>query len=262
MAYVGKLIVSKGVDLLLAAWPLVVDRLPDARLCVVGFGTYRDALGELVDALGRGRPRRRARDRRRGRELEGGPPGELTYLAAFLDGLDGERPRRLPGRCARRGRARGVHRPPRARRPARCCCPRASRRWCPAPSPRRSAWWPRRQPAAAPCRCRPSHSGLAEVTATLAEAVEPEIRPLLSFERGPGAVEEIAARLIGWLTLPAAQRERHGRLVVGRGPPDLRLGERGRGRDRGCPGAPGRASRSLARQSGLPGGGAGSVPRP
>ena len=30
VSYVGKLIVSKGVDLLLAAWPLVVDRVPDS----------------------------------------------------------------------------------------------------------------------------------------------------------------------------------------------------------------------------------------
>ena len=47
VSYVGKLIVSKGVDLLLAAWPLVVAQVPDARLVVVGFGTYRDALGRL-----------------------------------------------------------------------------------------------------------------------------------------------------------------------------------------------------------------------
>jgi len=38
VSYVGKLIVSKGVDLLLAAWPLVVARVPQARLVVVGFG--------------------------------------------------------------------------------------------------------------------------------------------------------------------------------------------------------------------------------
>ena len=31
VSYVGKLIVSKGVDLLLAAWPLVVARVPEAR---------------------------------------------------------------------------------------------------------------------------------------------------------------------------------------------------------------------------------------
>ena len=44
VAYVGKLIVSKGVDLLLAAWPLVLARVPRARLVVIGFGAYRDGL--------------------------------------------------------------------------------------------------------------------------------------------------------------------------------------------------------------------------
>ena len=51
VSYVGKLIVSKGLDLLFAAWPIVVARVPDARLVVVGFGTYRDALSRFVDAL-------------------------------------------------------------------------------------------------------------------------------------------------------------------------------------------------------------------
>ena len=44
VSFVGKLIVSKGVDLLIAAWPLVVADVPDARLCVVGFGEYRAGL--------------------------------------------------------------------------------------------------------------------------------------------------------------------------------------------------------------------------
>ena len=52
------------------------------------------------------------------------------------------------------------------------------------------------------------HSGLAEVTAQLADAVDPELRSLLAFERGPGAVEEIAERLVRWLALPAAERAR------------------------------------------------------
>src|SRR5918999_1552068 len=61
VSFVGKLIVSKGVDLLLAAWPLVVARIPEARLVVVGFGTYREALERLGGALGRARRRRRDR---------------------------------------------------------------------------------------------------------------------------------------------------------------------------------------------------------
>ena len=52
------------------------------------------------------------------------------------------------------------------------------------------------------------HSGMAEVTDTLAPALPDELRPLLSFEIGPGAVEEIAGKLVAWLTLDAAERER------------------------------------------------------
>ncbi|MGH2822850.1 MAG: glycosyltransferase family 4 protein, partial [Thermoleophilaceae bacterium] len=90
VSFVGKLIVSKGVDLLLAAWPLVVARVPEARLVVVGFGTYRDALGRFVEAL-----RRRDLDdlrdiAARGRELEGGPAGELRHLRSFLDRAGGD----------------------------------------------------------------------------------------------------------------------------------------------------------------------------
>ena len=48
----GKLIVSKGVDLLLAAWPLVLAEVPEARLVVVGFGDYRDGLLRLARRAG------------------------------------------------------------------------------------------------------------------------------------------------------------------------------------------------------------------
>lgn len=74
-SYVGKLIISKGVDLLLAAWPLVVARVPDARLVIVGFGAYRDTLGRFVDALGRGDLETLYEISARRRELEGGPRG-------------------------------------------------------------------------------------------------------------------------------------------------------------------------------------------
>jgi glycosyltransferase involved in cell wall biosynthesis len=53
VSYAGKLIVSKGVDLLLAAWPSVVAEVPDAQLVVIGFGTYREAMDRFVDALRR-----------------------------------------------------------------------------------------------------------------------------------------------------------------------------------------------------------------
>jgi glycosyltransferase involved in cell wall biosynthesis len=53
-----------------------------------------------------------------------------------------------------------------------------------------------------------SHSGLAEVTARLEPAVAPAVRELLSFRVGPGAVEEIAAKLVRWLSLDPRERAR------------------------------------------------------
>jgi glycosyltransferase involved in cell wall biosynthesis len=53
-----------------------------------------------------------------------------------------------------------------------------------------------------------AHSGMAEVTATLAPALDEKIRPLLSFTVGPGAVEEIAGKLTAWLRLEPGERER------------------------------------------------------
>jgi glycosyltransferase involved in cell wall biosynthesis len=64
---------------------------------------------------------------------------------------------------------------------------------------------------AAACGALPlsaAHSGMAEVTATLAPALPAELRPLLSFEIGPRSVEEIAAKLVAWLTLDGAERAR------------------------------------------------------
>jgi glycosyltransferase involved in cell wall biosynthesis len=62
---------------------------------------------------------------------------------------------------------------------------------------------------AAACGALPlsaGHSGMAEVTATLAPAVPEDVRPLLSFRVGPGAVEEIAAKLVAWLSLDPTER--------------------------------------------------------
>ena len=124
VSYVGKLIVSKGVDLLLAAWPLVVGRVPDARLLMVGFGTYRDALDRFVDAL------RRA-DVDALREIAARGPrarGRAGRRAALPERVPRHGRRGLAARRPGRRRAHPLHGPPRARRPARTCCPRARRR--------------------------------------------------------------------------------------------------------------------------------------
>ncbi|HEU4599918.1 MAG TPA: glycosyltransferase family 4 protein, partial [Solirubrobacterales bacterium] len=85
VAFVGKLIVSKGVDLLLAAWPLVHAANPDVRLEVAGFGAYEEGLRRLLAAIERGDLDDAREVASLGRALEGGEAGPLPILTAFLD---------------------------------------------------------------------------------------------------------------------------------------------------------------------------------
>jgi len=203
VSYVGKLIVSKGVDLLLAAWPLVVARVPEARLVVVGFGTYREALGRFVDALGRRDLETLHEIAARGREFEGGPAGKLKYLGAFLQSAGEEWLSVAPAAAARihfTGRIEHDDLP-------------SLLSVCEAlvmPSTFPESFGMVAAEAAA-CGVLPlsaRHSGMAEVSAMLAPALPEQLRPLLSFEIGLGAVEEIAAKLVAWLTLDDAERKR------------------------------------------------------
>jgi glycosyltransferase involved in cell wall biosynthesis len=202
VSYVGKLIVSKGVDLLIAAWPLVIDRIPDARLMIVGFGEYREGLMRLARALGRGDLVAARAIARRGRELEGGPRGELRYLASFLDGLGGaERERYLAAAPAAMRRAHFVGRIEHADVSELMGASRA----LVVPSTFPEAYGMVAAEAAC-CGSVPvsaAHSGLAEVTAVLRPAVSADLRSVLSFQLGPDVVAEIADDLARWLTLSA-----------------------------------------------------------
>jgi len=207
VSYVGKLIVSKGVDLLLAAWPLVTAEAPDARLCVVGFGTYRDGLARLVAALARADLEELREVARLGRELEGGPAGELAHLSAFLDDLTGERRDRYlaaaPAAAASvvfTGRLEHEDLPDLLG----ACLAQV------VPSTFPEAFGMVAAEAAA-CGALPlsaSHSGLAEVTDILRPALDPPLGDLLAFARGPSSVEEIAERLVRWLRLDPTVRDR------------------------------------------------------
>jgi glycosyltransferase involved in cell wall biosynthesis len=203
VSYVGKLIVSKGVDLLLAAWPLVVGRVPEARLVIVGFGTYRETLGRFVDAL-----RRRDLDdlleiAARGRELEGGPPGELSHLRTFLEGAGADWLAAAPAAAERvhfTGRLEHEDLP--------ALLPACEAQVMPSTFPEAFGMVAAEAAACGALPLSAGHSGMAEVTAMLAPALEPDLRELLSFEVGPRAVDQIAAKLIRWLTLDPAERER------------------------------------------------------
>src|SRR3954471_19618219 len=88
VVFVGKLIVSKGVDLLAAAWPLVLAREPRARLVVGGVGASRAAFERLVAALGDGDLAAVRALAQEGRAAEGGPRAPLRHLLDFLDALE------------------------------------------------------------------------------------------------------------------------------------------------------------------------------
>ena len=202
VSYVGKLIVSKGVDLLLAAWPLVVSRVPDARLVMVGFGTYHDALVRFVEALA-SRDLGAFRDiAARGRELEGGPVGELRYLNAFLDTVDDEWLRAAPG-AARRihftGRLEHDDLP--------MLLPACEAQVMPSTFPESFGMVAAEAAACGALPLSANHSGMAEVTATLRPALPEHLRPLMAFDVGPEAVREIGSKLVTWLELDPRERD-------------------------------------------------------
>jgi len=205
VGYVGKLIVSKGVDLLLAAWPLVCARVPDARLLVVGFGAYRETLGEIVAALGHGNLDALRAIAAQGRGLEGGDAAPLTYLTAFLDGLEGaarDHYAAAAGVAAERIRFSGSL----EHGDLPLVLPAFTAQVVPSTFPEAFGMVAAEAACSGALPLSADHSGLAEVTAALAPRLPADERPLLSFERGPDAVEQIAERLIRWLELPAQRR--------------------------------------------------------
>lgn len=212
VTFVGKLIVSKGVDLLVAAWPLVHSAVPDARLCMVGFGTYREGVERLAHELRDGDLEAAREIARRGRELEGGPSGELRYLTRFLDSLGGDGGEEyLAAASEAMKRVHFTGRLEHDDLPGLLCASEAQV----VPST-----WPEAfgmvAAEAAACGALPvsaAHSGLAEVSRQLAEALPEDLRQLLSFELGEDAVEQIADRLIRWLELPAERREQARRAL-------------------------------------------------
>jgi glycosyltransferase involved in cell wall biosynthesis len=206
VAYVGKLIASKGVELLLAAWPLVRARVPDARLLVVGFGGFRDALEGLAAALARG-------DLAAARALRAEDGRELPELAAFLDALG---PEAAAYRTAAAGMTAGIHWAGRLEHEELTdVLPAVDAMAMPSTFPEAFGMV---AAEAAACGALPvvaGHSGMAEVAAALAAAAPPEIRPWLTFEVGPHAVTQLAAGLTAWLEAAPELRERTRTAIVG-----------------------------------------------
>jgi glycosyltransferase involved in cell wall biosynthesis len=207
VVFVGKLIVSKGVDLLAAAWPLVLAAVPDAKLVVVGFGGYRSALERLLAALAAGDLDAVRALAAEGRAAEGGPHAPLRLLQGFLDDLDGAPDRELYLVAARELEERVVLTGRLEHAEIAPLLGAAEAQVVPSTFPEAFGMV---AAEAAACGALPvvaDHSGLGEVRAILAGAVPVAARGWLGFTPGPRAVRDLADRLIAWLEAPEEVRE-------------------------------------------------------
>jgi glycosyltransferase involved in cell wall biosynthesis len=207
VAFVGKLIVSKGIDLLLVAWPLVLADIPDARLVVIGFGAYADTAQRLVDVLSAGDLAAVRAIAAAGRAAEGGPRSTLRLVVAFLDWLErssGARQRYLAAAARMRGRVLFTGRL--EHHELADALPACEAMVVPSTFPESFGMV---AVEAAACGALPvgaAHSGLAEVSGVLARDLPGPVRQFLSFPLDGPVVQSIAARVSGWLQSPAEVR--------------------------------------------------------
>jgi glycosyltransferase involved in cell wall biosynthesis len=198
---VGKLIVSKGVDLLLAAWPLVRAEHSEARLQIAGYGEYEQGLRRLLGALDRGDVDDAREVARLGWALEGGEERALPILSSFLEDPP-------PGYAeAARGMAGSVEFVGRLEHDEVAeILPGAEALVMPSTFPEAFGMV---AAEAASCGVLPvsaGHSGMREVSRELAGALPDDVAGLTSFAVEEGAVEAIAERLNGWLALSEERR--------------------------------------------------------
>jgi len=193
VAFVGKLIVNKGADLLLAAWPLVLACIPEAKLVVVGFGADRESSECLLDALAAG-------DLGRAQDIA------LPHLAAFLRDLRGDArgryltaARALPERVVFTGRLDHDE--------LAELLPICEALVVPSTFPEAFGMVAAEAAACGVLPISAAHSGLAEVSAALARAVPAQVAPWLSFPIDDSSVRALAERILAWLGVDPALRE-------------------------------------------------------
>jgi len=209
IVFVGKLIVSKGADLLLAAWPLVSAQHPEAKLQIAGYGEYEAGLRRLLAALDRGDLDDAREVARLGWALEGGPAEPLSILSAFLENPP-------PGyREAASGAAGSVEFVGRLEHDEVAeLLPGADALVMPSTFPEAFGMVAAEAAACGVLPVSAGHSGMREVSRELAAALPEGAAGLVSFAVEPGAVEAIADRLNHWLALPDRERSAvRGRLV-------------------------------------------------
>jgi glycosyltransferase involved in cell wall biosynthesis len=210
VVYVGKLIVSKGVDLLLAAWPLVRAEHGEARLQIAGFGEFEDGLRRLLSALDRGDLDDAREVARLGRGLEGGAEAPLPILSAFLaDPPAGyaEAARAAAGSVELIGRLEHSE--------VAKLLPGVEALVMPSTFPEAFGMVAAEAAACGALPVSAGHSGMLEVSRQLMEALPPEVGPLTSFPVEQGAIEAIADRLNRWFGLSEAERTPAREALVG-----------------------------------------------
>ncbi len=226
VAFVGKLIVNKGVDLLIAAWPLVLEQVPRARLEIVGFGGDAEWLALLLETLAAGdlelaidmaragRARGMAQAHADGaqgaanaRAGADARPTPLRHLAAFLGDLRGQRRERyLAAARTLRERARFAGRM--EHEGLAELLPACEALVVPSTFPEAFGMVAAEGAACGALPVSAGHSGLAEVSGVLAHAVPAQAASWLSFPVDDDAVPAIARCLVGWLRADPALRER------------------------------------------------------
>ena len=206
--FVGKMIVSKGVDLLVAAWPVIHAANPGARLLLIGFGAYEVGLRALVTALGNGDLEAARHIAEEGRGLEGGEASPLEFLTAFFDDLpDGYREMAIAAEGSVSFGGRFEH------DEVAGVLPASDAMVVPSTFPEAFGMVAAEGAACGVLPICAGHSGLAEVTKTLSDEV-PAAAGLISFDLGPDAVPDLASRVNGWLALDPPERASIGRDIA------------------------------------------------
>jgi glycosyltransferase involved in cell wall biosynthesis len=207
IAFVGKLIVAKGIDLLLAAWPLVLGEVPSARLAVVGFGDYETAVERWIESLSTGNSDAVRELATEGRVAEDGTRSPLRFVLAFLKWLDASGGTRTYLAAARSTRKQVTLTGRLEHDELAALLPLSDAIVVPSTFPEAFGMVAVEAAACGALPISADHSGLAEVSRTLAEAVPAAAGDLLSFPVGPDAVQSIAARLITWLNAAPGVRD-------------------------------------------------------
>jgi glycosyltransferase involved in cell wall biosynthesis len=203
VAFVGKMIGSKGLDLLLGAWPLVVGAHPGARLLVVAFGEGAAVIEALLAALEAGEVGRAREVAARGMVTTDAESVPLRMLDSFLAGTPDGYPdaaRVAAGSVCIAGRLEHDQ--------VARVLPAADALVFPSTFPEAFGMVAAEAAACGALPVSADHSGAREVSRLLAPALPPEMGELLSFPVDDRAVAAIADRLDRWFATDAAVRAR------------------------------------------------------